>query len=842
MEQIRISELFAKLKPFVLDVISTVGGGTGPFAPSPHDLSSGHHTGSISDAQAPQFLKADGSRMLIGNLTAADGITIDGVDLSAFRGAYDTHAGLDAAAAHGSVGLHSHQNNPGGGLLDHGLALSGLGDDDHAQYAHADGSGTRRAYEAGRLNRSVIAGAGLTGGGLLTADRTLDVGAGAGIAVSADAVAVDTAAAFTWTGAHTFQGSLQTRHVLPELTDTYDLGSSIRLWRKGWLSELDAVLFAQNTITLLGGWLLITKDEGAIDADVTGGATQINFGRVMTAGDFVLFRAALKVEYMQVGSLVSGTTYNVTRNLDGSGADTWPAGTPFAVLGQSGQGRIELNAFDTPRLQMIRQGATFNAQTELIRLGDLNGNWDYTSQKWGLAIGDFAAGRPNITIDEDGVLRFRLHTTEVMRFGGGNADITGLLRMSGAASAITIGATPPTSSSAGTGIWIDRTGLYGLNADSRQTYIGSDGRLYAASGFIRLDAEGLHLQSSQPNKENRIQIRWYDTVGIEMGSIGMWQGAGGTYHSLGNLNYDPISTINSISGRFTVTGAFTALDGADIYDPLTFRVKLVALNQSTHPNFLPSVSFLYAYKNTIAIRTPRQSKIPIGWTPPWIGVRSLDHVVLSVSPLVEPDATIRDHSAFNRTFSPHTGWSGGIAFNLDRTIANSVNYVGTNATNRWFTNPTGSALNGFTWTAGLIWFFPHGTQTLRGILQAGTTNRNMLIYTNSDRVFVDFIRTDGSTAQVQSSNLITLNQWNYVAWRYGAGSIAEINLNGTISSIVPTNLALRTASGDFRLGWADLPDSPMLGYLGWFTAMSFKEMALLNELIDYSRFWHDGGA
>lgn len=42
--------------------------------------------------------------------------------------------------------------------------------------------------------RQVIAGAGLTGGGDLTADRTLNVGAGTGITVNADDVAIDTTA------------------------------------------------------------------------------------------------------------------------------------------------------------------------------------------------------------------------------------------------------------------------------------------------------------------------------------------------------------------------------------------------------------------------------------------------------------------------------------------------------------------------------------------------------------------------------------------------------------------------------------------------------------------------
>ena len=44
--------------------------------------------------------------------------------------------------------------------------------------------------------------------------------------VSADAIAVDVTAGYTWTGPHIFQSTI-TLVILPEMTDTYDLGSSI---------------------------------------------------------------------------------------------------------------------------------------------------------------------------------------------------------------------------------------------------------------------------------------------------------------------------------------------------------------------------------------------------------------------------------------------------------------------------------------------------------------------------------------------------------------------------------------------------------------------------------------
>jgi hypothetical protein len=98
-------------------------------------------------------------------------------------------------------------------------ALAALGADDHPQYLNnARGDARYLALTGGTLTgqlalpapagasnaarksdvdavagRSVVAGNGLTGGGALTADRTINVGAGTGISVAADLVALDTA-------------------------------------------------------------------------------------------------------------------------------------------------------------------------------------------------------------------------------------------------------------------------------------------------------------------------------------------------------------------------------------------------------------------------------------------------------------------------------------------------------------------------------------------------------------------------------------------------------------------------------------------------------------------------
>lgn len=96
---------------------------TGTYVPSPHALSSSHHSGTLADAQGPQFLKHDGTRAMTGNLNMGNQNityvgTVDGIDVSA----------------------HDHGGS-GGAQVDHG-SLSGLGDDDHPNYIATTGGKT----------------------------------------------------------------------------------------------------------------------------------------------------------------------------------------------------------------------------------------------------------------------------------------------------------------------------------------------------------------------------------------------------------------------------------------------------------------------------------------------------------------------------------------------------------------------------------------------------------------------------------------------------------------------------------------------------------------------------
>lgn len=88
------------------------------------------------------------------------------------------------------------------GVTDHG-ALTGLSDDDHPQYL-TPVRGDARYITA---LRQVIAGTGLTGGGALSADVTLNVGAGLGITVNADDIALTTPGTLTVSSTNNASGS-----------------------------------------------------------------------------------------------------------------------------------------------------------------------------------------------------------------------------------------------------------------------------------------------------------------------------------------------------------------------------------------------------------------------------------------------------------------------------------------------------------------------------------------------------------------------------------------------------------------------------------------------------------
>jgi hypothetical protein len=158
--------------------------------------------------------------------------------------------------------------------------------------------------------------------------------------------------------------------------------------------ELRTFLLTSSNQMAVAGNIIVSKDAGKLGADVSSGATTVNFGKALTVGDWIKIQGpddagSNNLEWMLIGSLVSGTTYNVTRNVDGSGANGWLKDTPFVVIGASGDSRIELVAGSSGSIQLITQGATWNTQTVQASMSTV--------------AGAITAGGGSVNIDSTGI-------------------------------------------------------------------------------------------------------------------------------------------------------------------------------------------------------------------------------------------------------------------------------------------------------------------------------------------------------------------------------------------------------------------------------------------------------
>ena len=205
-----VSGLAQKLRSYWLRDINASAGVSGATSGGgdllEHALSGGFHTGTLADSQAPQFLKTDGSRTLTGNLAVADGVTIDGVDisLSVHPRLHDILDAADHSVAGNAGQVVGLTANDTLGLL---TPTTGLAVSDANIILASTVAGAALSYTDGVL--AVVPGEGLeietdavglkssvAGAGLAYAAGVLSVGVAntgpAGLSVEADAVRLTT--------------------------------------------------------------------------------------------------------------------------------------------------------------------------------------------------------------------------------------------------------------------------------------------------------------------------------------------------------------------------------------------------------------------------------------------------------------------------------------------------------------------------------------------------------------------------------------------------------------------------------------------------------------------------
>jgi hypothetical protein len=162
-----------------------------------------------------------------------------------------------------------------------------------------------------------------------------------------------------------------------------------------------------------------------------------------------------KVEFMKVTSTASsgsgdGFSYTVIRDLDGSGANDWDAGSGVFNTGAPGNGFIDQYAINSLRSGsgistagptiafMERTGSAYQDIDIRAGVGNLKGWYGYSSEIFGFAAGDYRG--QNITVDPENGLRIRDINTLQFQASGSTLTIgdnfifnsgTGLLQVSG---------------------------------------------------------------------------------------------------------------------------------------------------------------------------------------------------------------------------------------------------------------------------------------------------------------------------------------------------------------------------------------------------------------------------
>ncbi len=492
-----VTELLQKVKPFVLGWFETNAGGSGPFAPSPHELNGAHHTGALTSSQYPDALLIDGSRTLTGNLAVGAGKTIDGVDISAHVVDANAHhaqqhtlVGTDHTAtglSEGKVVRASGATTYAWAQLQHGDLGGVSADQHHAGFVGLTGdsgsaapnasdvimldggNGIITAASGNTVALAVATGTGLTfSSGLLVLNWS---GTPNNVNLSASAAGssyyaahvdhrhqLDVSIVPTWSGLHTFNAGATIA-----AGQNLNLGADVALTRgganvlnlasgdafrsstfvpgiSGWAidaggtaefanafirGELHSTVFVKDLIEARAGSEVIVKSAGVLTNDVAvpGSGTWSMTLNDPPGGGFLFENGdicTIKTEYSggvaQIWFTVSGRvdngngtqSYTCTWQ-NGTRSITYPAGAPALDYGVSGDGGLLMTADlnNAPWLSVFTHaGSPWTTLTHHLRLGNLNGLADYSTDKYGIFIGDYS-GDSWLAYDPTNGLRIR---------------------------------------------------------------------------------------------------------------------------------------------------------------------------------------------------------------------------------------------------------------------------------------------------------------------------------------------------------------------------------------------------------------------------------------------------
>lgn len=186
---------------------------------------------------------------------------------------------------------------------------------------------------------------------------------------------------------------------------------------------LKGATFVYDMVSAVGGQLIVSNsDTLASDMTALDASTLITNGNTTWAvNDIVLIRAVatsgIQEEWLRITAIGSAPTYSVTRDLAASfAADSnpaWKKGTTIVRQGRSdgaaaysgGWLRLIGEGTNAPFYSVFaRTGVAYNAYTERIRLGNLNGIGGKVADVFGIFMGDIPTGKYLIYDDVSGDL------------------------------------------------------------------------------------------------------------------------------------------------------------------------------------------------------------------------------------------------------------------------------------------------------------------------------------------------------------------------------------------------------------------------------------------------------
>ena len=295
--------------------------------------------------------------------------------------------------------------------------------------------------------------------------------------------------------------------------------------------ELRTTVLSYQEVQAVSGTMGVFQSAGVLratyeipaagDATITVKDPEYGHAALFAVDDILWIKDGTNSTWLKVKVVLDNTTYYTYGCSIESGDREieYTAGQAIVNFGVGGEGFLLMEAIGTgaPYFSVrTHAGAPYTATTEHVRMGNLNGNWGYSSDIYGVGIGQYAAGKSNITIDSTGLLSIKLGTTE--RIGMTTAGVLAIKNSSGnavftfdasAGAEFTLPLTLATtggiyqgtgtfaSPTTGLKIWNDsgvgRIG--GYNATTLQWYAGTDGKLYAGGGNVLIDIDGLTLNS-----------------------------------------------------------------------------------------------------------------------------------------------------------------------------------------------------------------------------------------------------------------------------------------------------------------------------------------------------------